>query len=146
MRFTISGDRVQMTTGLREHIDRRLCFSLGRFDTAIDKVSVRVGDINGPRGGIDKRCRIVVALRAPGGHPITVDGNDEDLHAAVARASKRAGQATGPGKPFARDVDRKRCRKTYQRRRMLTKNASLAMRYGSREDLSGKVKDHGYTT
>ena len=76
MRFSVSGDRVQVTTDLREYIDRRLYFALGRFGTAIDNVSVRVGDTNGPRGGVDKHCQIVVKLRASGSNPIAVDDND----------------------------------------------------------------------
>ena len=140
MRFSISGDRVKVTTGLREYIDRRLYFALGRFDTAIDNVSVRVGDVNGPRGGVDKRCRIVVALRAPGSNPITVDDNDEDLRAAVARASNRAGRTV------ARAVQRKRCKRTHQRRRMLAENAALATSLGGQEGLDEEVKDNVNST
>lgn len=140
MRVSISGDRVKVTTSLREYIDRRLHFALGRFGTAIDNVSVRVGDINGPRGGVDKRCRIVVALRAPGSNPITVDDNDEDLRAAVARACNRAGRTV------ARAVQRKCCKRTYQRRRMLAENTSLAMRRGGQEDFDEEVKGNVTST
>ncbi len=118
MRFSVSGDRVKVTAGLREYIDRRLYFALGRFGPAIDHVSVRVGDINGPRGGIDKHCRIVVKLRASGSNPIAVDDNDEDLRAAVARASNRAGRTV------ARAIERKRRKRAYQRRRLLVQDIS----------------------
>jgi ribosomal subunit interface protein len=113
MRFSVSGDRVNVTTGLREYIDRRLYFALGRFGSKIDHVSVRVGDVNGPRGGVDKRCQIVVKLRASGSSSIAVDDNDEDLYAAVARASHRAGRTV------ARAIERKRGKRAYQRRRLL---------------------------
>ena len=112
MRFSVSGDRVKVTTDLREFIDRRLYFALGRFGPAIDHVSVRVGDVNGPRGGVDKHCQIVVKLRASGNNPIAVDDNDEDLYAAVAQASNRAGRTV------ARAVERKQGKRAYQRRRM----------------------------
>jgi len=140
MRFYISGDLLKVTTGLREYIDRRLHFALGRFATAIDNVSVRVGDVNGPRGGVDKRCQIVVALRAPGSNPIAIDDNDEDVHVAVARASDRAGRTV------ARAVQRRRCKKTYQRRRMLAENVSLAVRLGGQEDLDEEAKDNVIST
>ncbi len=129
MRFSVSGDRVEVTPGLREYIDRRLYFALGRFGPAIDHVTIRVGDVNGPRGGVDKRCRIVVKLRASGSSPIAVDDNDEDLHAAVARASSRAGRTV------ARAVERKRCKKTYQRRRLLVGDISHAMHLDNQDDL-----------
>ena len=129
MRFSVSGDRVKVTTDLREYIDRRLYFALGRFGTALDNVSVRVGDTNGPRGGVDKHCRIVVKLRTSGSTNITVDDNDEDLRAAVARASNRAGRTV------ARSIERKRRKRAYQRRRMLAGDASRTMHLDGQGDL-----------
>ena len=114
MRFSVSGDRVKVTTGLREYIDRCLYFALGRFGPAIDHVSVRVGDVNGPRGGVDKHCQIVVKLRASGSSSIAVEDNDEDLYSAVVRASNRVGRTV------ARAIERKRRKRAYQRRRMST--------------------------
>ena len=129
MRFSVSGDRVKVTTDLREYIDRRLYFALGRFGPAIDHVIVRVGDINGPRGGVDKHCQIVVKLRASGSSPIAVDDNDEDLRAAVARASNRAGRTV------ARAIERKRRKRAYQRRRLLVEDVSHAMHLDGQDDL-----------
>ncbi len=129
MRFSVSGDRVKVTTGLREYVDRRLYFALGRFGPAIDHVSVRVGDANGPRGGIDKNCQIVIKLRASGSSLIAVDDNDEDLRAAVARASNRAGRTV------ARAIERKRRKRVYQRRRLPVEDISCAMQLDGQDDL-----------
>ena len=128
MRFSVSGDRIKVTTGLREYIDRHLYFALGRFGPAIDHVSVRVGDINGPRGGVDKRCQILIKLRASGSNPIAIDDNDEDLRAAIARTSDRAGRAV------ARAIERKHRKRAYQRRRMLAEDDSRTMRLDGQED------------
>ncbi len=95
MRITISGDHVKVTTELHEYIDRCLYFALGRFGPAIDHVAVRIGDVNGPRGGVDKRCQIVVKLQSPGCPPVVIDENDETLHAAISHASDRAGRSVG---------------------------------------------------
>ena len=119
MRFSVSGDRVQVTTDLREYIDRRLHFALGRFSPAIDHVGVRVGDVNGPRGGVDKHCQIVVKLRASGSNLIAVDDSDEDLYAAVAQASNRVGRTV------ARTVERRQGKRSYQRRRTSTANVEM---------------------
>ncbi len=119
MQFSVSGDRIKVTTGLREYIDRRLHFALGRFGPAIDHVSVRVADVNGPRGGVDKHCQIVVKLRASRSNPIAVDDNDEDLYAAVAQASDRVGRTV------ARAVERRQGKRSYQRRRTSAANVEM---------------------
>ena len=46
----------------REFIRRRLGEKLARHARSIERVSVRLRDINGPRGGIDGLCRIKVVL------------------------------------------------------------------------------------
>ena len=43
MRFSLSGDRIKVTTRLREYIDRHLYFALGRFGPVIDHVPVTRG-------------------------------------------------------------------------------------------------------
>ena len=48
---------------LTAHVERRLRFALTRFSGRIGRVNVFLTDQNGPRGGIDKTCRIVVRLR-----------------------------------------------------------------------------------
>jgi ribosome-associated translation inhibitor RaiA len=46
----------------REYIGRKLGMKLGKFASSIERVTVRVTDVNGPRGGIDQRCRVKVVL------------------------------------------------------------------------------------
>jgi putative sigma-54 modulation protein len=120
MQVSIRGERIKPGTELREYISRRLQFALGRFGSAIQRVNVRVGDLNGPRGGIDKRCHILVQLRASGGSPITVDTDDSDLCAAVDRAAERIGRSV------TRALERKRQRGASQRRRASVEDEELA--------------------
>ena len=51
-----------LTDALREHTHSRLGFALAHGAETIDRVTVRLSDINGPRGGADKRCHIHVAV------------------------------------------------------------------------------------
>ena len=46
----------------RGYVARKLGMKLGKFATSIERVSVRVTDVNGPRGGVDQRCRVKVVL------------------------------------------------------------------------------------
>jgi CBS domain-containing protein len=46
----------------RDAIARKLGMKLGKFASSIERVSVRVFDANGPKGGVDQVCRIKVVL------------------------------------------------------------------------------------
>lgn len=70
------------------HAHRRLMFALGRFAARVSAVRVRLGDINGPRGGIDKRCAVECDLGALGS--VMIEETDTDLYTAIDRASHRA--------------------------------------------------------
>lgn len=85
---------------LREFVTRRLHFTLDRFGHALTKVDVRIADVNGPRGGIDKSCRIRAVLTD--GPPVEACELDSHVYAAVARAARRFGEACARGLEKAR--------------------------------------------
>ncbi|GAB4550515.1 MAG: hypothetical protein Tsb007_02040 [Rhizobacter sp.] len=79
-----------VTPALAEHVRRRLGFVLARHSAHIQRVAVRVGDENGPRGGVDKFCRIQVNLL---NMPFAmVEDVGADLYAAIDRAADRVGR------------------------------------------------------
>lgn len=53
---------VDLSQEERARIRHGLGVKLGKYETSIERVTVRVLDVNGPRGGIDKLCRIKVVL------------------------------------------------------------------------------------
>lgn len=76
---------------LRELAERRLLFALSRFDSRISQVQLIVSDQNGPRGGIDKACRVSISLR--GAADVIVSDQDSDLGRCLTRLAERAGRA-----------------------------------------------------
>ncbi len=71
----------------RDYLRRKLGRKLGKFSRVIERTSVRVDDVNGPRGGVDKRCRIKVALR--GLPSVVIDERHHSLQAAMDGALAR---------------------------------------------------------
>jgi ribosomal subunit interface protein len=90
MRIDLRGRPFDVTGALRTHVERRLLFALGRFGTRLAAVQARLDDLNGPRGGIDKRCRLRVRL--PGGLHVAIEEVDLDMYVAVDRACERLGR------------------------------------------------------
>jgi putative sigma-54 modulation protein len=100
MQIVIQARGFALTTGLREHIERRIRFALDWAKCHVRKVHVRLSDLNGPRGGEDKRCHIQVAI--PGGENVVIEDTEADLYIAIDRAADRAGRT------LARRVERSR--------------------------------------
>jgi len=71
----------------RDDLRRKLGRKLGKFATAIERASVRIEDVNGPRGGVDKRCEIKVVLS--GLPSVVVTEQQHSLQAAMDRALDR---------------------------------------------------------
>jgi ribosomal subunit interface protein len=91
MQIEIRTRGIETTNELRQHIERRIHFALGRFGAEVSSALVRLDDINGPRGGVDKRCHIVVVGARVGA--LTVDELDADVIAVVDRALDRAARS-----------------------------------------------------
>jgi ribosome-associated translation inhibitor RaiA len=91
MWLNIHGQGLSIDSTVRERVNRRLSFALGRFGDRIGRVTVNLSDINGPRGGIDTRCRIVVEVL--GQERVVIEDTDIDLPSVIDRAADRIGQA-----------------------------------------------------
>ena len=51
---------------LRSYVERRLRLATGRFEKQLGDVTVQLEDMNGPRGGPDKLCRISADVPSAG--------------------------------------------------------------------------------
>lgn len=85
----------------RDYIRRKLSIKLRKYERSIERISVRLEDVNGPRGGVDQSCRIKVVLRAL--PSVVFESRDAALSAAVDTALAGAERAV---------------RRTVQRQRM----------------------------
>ena len=94
--------------GDADYLRRKLSRKLAKFESAIERTSVRLDDVNGPRGGRDKRCRIKVVLnRQPS---VYVEERHESVQAAMDRALARIEYAVRQA------VERRRMRPLKRRR------------------------------
>ncbi len=88
MQLEIQARGFTLTQALRGYMERRLNFALSDRYAVINHVRVRLSDINGPRGGRDKRCHVQVIL--PGQAPMVIEDTESDLYVAIDRACDRA--------------------------------------------------------
>jgi hypothetical protein len=75
---------------LRTTAIRRVRFSMRRLSWLAPRVSVQLSDVNGPRGGVDKRCQIELTTKS--GPPVIITSIARDwlsaLQSALARATR----------------------------------------------------------
>lgn len=93
MDIKIRAQNIEMSEALRHYVERRVGFTLRPFRRTLGGVVVRLSDLNGPRGGVDKRCRIT-AIQYPAG-ALLVQATDVDLYAAIDRAAHRLERTIG---------------------------------------------------
>ncbi len=103
MEVEISSQNFHVDDETESHVERRMEFALKQFNSWITHVQVHLEDVNGPRRGIDKKCRILVNIK--GGKTIKIEDLDADLISAINRAADRVGQVVG------REIDRRREKK-----------------------------------
>lgn len=75
-------------TDLRELTERRVRFVLRRLGWLVPRAEVQMSDVNGPRGGVDKRCQ--VELRTDGAGSVLVTAVAGDWRTALDNALARA--------------------------------------------------------
>ena len=91
MRIVIQAYGFVLTEALKTYTEQRLAATLGWAGYRMRKLAVSLSDINGPRGGIDKRCKIQVQL--DGGREVVIEDTEADLYVAIDRAANRADRA-----------------------------------------------------
>src|ERR1051326_5861103 len=87
MNISVRGRHVAVSEALKAYAVRRLTFSIGSFGSVVSDVEVRVSDVNGPRGGVDKTSVITALLRPLG--TLVARAQHADPYSAIDRAGLR---------------------------------------------------------
>jgi ribosomal subunit interface protein len=91
MNIEIRSRDATLSAEVREHAASKMQTALDRFTPSIAQVTVGLEDANGPKGGVDKTCRIMV--RGKAAWSVIVSDVDADPYTAIDRAGDRVGQA-----------------------------------------------------
>jgi len=102
---------VSLDAASRDRIRARLGRSLAKFAMAIERVTLRLDDVNGPRGGVDTACKIKIVLS--GLPTLVVEERAAEADAAVQSAARvavravrreleRRGRSVGPRRATSR--------------------------------------------
>ena len=83
-------------------MEERVRFALTRFEDRIQRISMWVADVNGPKGGINKHCRLQVVLT--GNTDVFIEDAQSNVYVAINRTTERAVRA------LVRKLGRKRSR------------------------------------
>ncbi len=94
---------------LRDLAVQRARFVMRRLTWLVPRAKVQLSDVNGPRGGVDKRCQVELSTDGSGTVVITSLARDwrSALDSALSRAARvlvrllRRGQAHGRARPRA---------------------------------------------
>lgn len=83
MRLTIHAVHCVLSEEDHLTLRRRAAYALGRFSTRIEALSLRITDVNGPRGGVGFTCLARVRLRGSTSEIIANAASDRALQSAL---------------------------------------------------------------
>jgi putative sigma-54 modulation protein len=82
MKVLMRGVHLSLSDGLKDYVREHLVEHVERlYDDEAAEIDISLVDNNGPKGGVDKDCRVTVRL--PGLSAIHVTETSETLHQAV---------------------------------------------------------------
>lgn len=91
MNINVQTRHLKLTSELTEYVKRRIGFALQcRFDS-ISRVVVTLLDVNGPKGGEDMCCRILIKI--DGQNNIIINDRQAHLRNAIDKAAEKASRA-----------------------------------------------------
>lgn len=74
-----------------ERTESRVFSAFAKFSDYVKSIDITVKDVNGPRGGIDKVCRVLVKLR--GKKDVVINATDSSVSKVIPAAIERAARS-----------------------------------------------------
>ena len=93
MQFFLTDKQNLMGATAVDRAKSRSLSLLGKFSDHIRSIDLTVRDANGPRGGIDKICRVMIKLR--GKADVVITAQEHKVSKAIAAAIERATRTVG---------------------------------------------------
>jgi ribosome-associated translation inhibitor RaiA len=84
-------NQIKSDAGANARLEARVRSKLKRFEKRLTRVEVHVADVNGPKGGGDKR--VTLEARVNGHEPVAVHAEAERVDNAVSLAADKAVRA-----------------------------------------------------
>ncbi|HZI10462.1 MAG TPA: ribosome-associated translation inhibitor RaiA [Myxococcus sp.] len=101
MKVLLRGVHLDLTAALRAYVEEHLVSHIERYaDDEASEIDISLVDTNGPKGGVDKECRVTV--RMPGLSSVHVTEAADSLFAAIDAVRDRLENA------IKRTLDRRR--------------------------------------
>jgi len=105
MEVTIHHGKTPLSITDEAQVRQRVHSAFDRLNSHIRSVEVRLADLNGPRGGIDKRCTMEAILPRHG--TLVVEARHADAVAAATEAAKRLSRRVADASERSRDLRRR---------------------------------------
>lgn len=93
MRIDIYSRGIPVTEAIRTHAQQRMTHALNQHADHVASVKLQIRDINGPRGGCDKECMVIVGLLPS--KSLVVKQTHEELYVAISLAADRVKRVVG---------------------------------------------------
>ena len=91
MLVQIQSRHFSLSEALNKYVKSKVQIMLSRYETKIISINVSLFDVNGPKGGEDKCCKIIVKVN--GKSSIVVQETAEDLYDAINTSTRRVRRA-----------------------------------------------------
>jgi len=88
MQITVHAKGFEISQPIREYVEKRLETAADRFEHMVRGAHVTLEDVNGPKGGVDKVCRIL--FKGTPGAEEPIEARESDLYAAIDAAVEKA--------------------------------------------------------